>query len=72
MLDLVEASDSGRHNDDNVTNDNTPNVTITTEDPNAAWHVLFTDNMKFRIFDRFEGRPNSCCTTRPWMRRSTT
>lgn len=55
-LDLVEASDTGRHNDDNVTRDNTPDVTITTEDPNAGNHVLFTDNMKFRIFDRFEGQ----------------
>lgn len=56
LLDLVEASDTGRHNDDNVTNDSTPSVTITTEDPHAAWHVLFTDNLTFRIFDRFEGQ----------------
>ncbi|MFV2068411.1 MAG: Ig-like domain-containing protein, partial [Pirellulales bacterium] len=54
LLDLVEADDSGRHDDDNVTNDNTPQVTMTSEDPNAAQHTLFLDNLKFRIYDRFE------------------
>ena len=54
-LDLAEASDSGRNNDDNVTNDNTPVVTMTTHDTNVALHeVLFTDYLKFRIYDRFE------------------
>jgi hypothetical protein len=35
FLDLVESSDSGRNNDDNVTNDNTPIVSMTTEDRTA-------------------------------------
>lgn len=55
FLDLAEASDTGRHNDDNVTNDNTPDVTITTTDPNQQFHTLYTDNLKFRIYDRLEG-----------------
>ncbi|MFH1918923.1 MAG: Ig-like domain-containing protein [Planctomycetota bacterium] len=63
FLDLVEASDSGRHNDDNITNDDTPDVTLTTHDPNVDFHLLIpdlvnggglTDYLKFRIFDRFE------------------
>ncbi|MFG0289801.1 MAG: Ig-like domain-containing protein [Rhodopirellula sp. JB044] len=55
FLDLVEASDSGRNNDDNVTNDNTPTVTMTSHDENVDLHqVLFQDNFKFRIYDRLE------------------
>ncbi len=55
FLDLVETSDSGRHNDDNVTNDNTPTVTMTSHDTNIDLHqVLFQDNFKFRIYDRLE------------------
>ncbi len=55
FLDLNEASDSGRHDDDNITNDNTPTVTLTTHDTNVALHqVLFTDYLKFRVYDRFE------------------
>jgi len=57
LLDLVEADDSGRRNDDNVTNNSTPQVNVTSEDPNAAQHTLFQDNLKFRIFDRFEASP---------------
>ncbi|MCA9072571.1 MAG: proprotein convertase P-domain-containing protein, partial [Planctomycetaceae bacterium] len=55
LLDLVETSDTGRNNDDNVTKDNTPDVTLTTTDPNSSLHTLFTDNLKFRLYDRFEG-----------------
>jgi hypothetical protein len=56
FLDLVESSDSGRHNDDNITNDNAPDVTLTTHDPNVAAHqLLFDDYLRFRIWDRFEG-----------------
>ena len=55
FLDVVEASDSGRNNDDNVTNDNTPTITMTSHDTNLDLHqVLFQDNFKFRIYDRLE------------------
>jgi hypothetical protein len=55
FLDLIEVDDSGRHNDDNVTNVNQPRVTMTSEDANLALHqLLFEDNLKFRIYDRFE------------------
>jgi len=55
LLDLVEDDDTGRHDDDNITNENAPRVTMTTEDPNADLHqLLFEDNLVFRIFDRFE------------------
>ena len=54
FLDMVEASDSGRHNDDNITNNNTPTFTMTTHDTNVPLHqVLFTDYLKYRIYDRF-------------------
>ncbi len=52
-LDLVEADDSGRHNDDNITNVDTPLLSATTNDPNAADHLL-DDNFKYRIYDRLE------------------
>ncbi len=56
LLDLVEESDSGRNDDDNITNDSTPDVTLTTHDDNLALHqLLFEDNLKYRIWDRFEG-----------------
>ena len=53
FLDLVEASDSGRHNDDNITNDNTPTLTMTSHDPNNADHIDPL-NFIFRIYDREE------------------
>lgn len=53
LLDLLD--DTGRHDNDNVTKDNTPRVSMTSTDPNVALaQMLFTDNYKFRIFDRFE------------------
>lgn len=53
LLDLLD--DTGRHNNDNITKDNTPQVSMTTTDPNIALaQLLFTDNLKFRIFDRFQ------------------
>jgi len=53
-LDITVVSDTGRHNADDVIRDNTPDVTMTTTDPNAAQH-LFADNLIFRIFDRPPG-----------------
>jgi hypothetical protein len=53
LLDLVESSDTGRHDDDNITKDNTPDVSMTSEDPNAASHLLAA-NFKYRIYDRLE------------------
>ena len=53
-LDIVDASDTGRSNSDNVTSDSTPTVTMTTEDPNAAIHINAA-NLIYRIFDRPPG-----------------
>lgn len=54
-LDLYATSDTGRNNHDNITRDNTPLVTLTTTDPNIGLaQLLFEDNLKFRIYDRFE------------------
>jgi hypothetical protein len=53
FLDLL--SDTGRHDNDNITKDNNPFVSMTSTDPNIQLaQLLFTDNLKFRIFDRFE------------------
>ncbi len=53
FLDLLD--DTGRHNFDNITKDNQPMVSMTTTDPNVQLaEVLFADNLKFRIYDRFE------------------
>ncbi len=53
FLDLLD--DTGRSNVDNITRDNTPRVSMTTTDPNIAFsQLLFTDNLKFRIFDRYQ------------------
>jgi hypothetical protein len=53
LLDLLD--DTGRHDNDNITKDTTPMVSMTSTDPNIALaRLLFMDNLKFRIFDRFE------------------
>lgn len=53
VLDLRD--DSGQSLSDEITNTTTPNVFMTTTDPNITLaQNLFTDNLKFRIFDRFE------------------
>jgi len=52
-LDLI--TDTGRNDHDNITKDNTPLATMTTTDPNVALaQLLFEDNLKFRIYDRYE------------------
>lgn len=55
-LDLVDASDSGRHNTDDVTNDNTPTVTSTSFDANPGDSPL-AHLIKYRIFDRLGTGP---------------
>ena len=53
---MNEADDSGRHNDDNVTNvtlDRNPAFRLTVDDPNQAGHRLAA-NLWYRIFDRAE------------------
>jgi len=53
FLDLLE--DTGRSDNDNITKENMPQVSMTTTDPNIELaQLLFQDNLKFRIFDRFE------------------
>ncbi len=54
FLDLVEADDTGRHNDDNITRVLTPDFTATTTDPNAGAHLLAA-NLAYRVYDRDEG-----------------
>ena len=53
FLDLVDASDTGLSNIDNVTGDNTPTFTMTTTDPGEDHLDPF--NYKFRIYVRPEG-----------------
>jgi hypothetical protein len=57
FLDLVESDDSGRHDDDNVTNVAAPTVTMTTTDRNVDFHNAFQpgqEYLKYRVFQRFE------------------
>ncbi len=58
-LDLTDASDTGRHNYDNVTNDNTPTVTVTADDVHAAGLNLAPHDIRYRIFDRFGTGPDT-------------
>ena len=53
-LDLVTSSDTGHSNHDNITGDNTPTFTFTTEDPNGDAH-LNAANFKYRLYVRPEG-----------------
>jgi hypothetical protein len=57
-LDLVTnpvTGDTGRNDVDNITKQNMPLVTMTSEDPNVALaQALFTDNLKVRVYDRYE------------------
>ncbi len=56
LLDLNSASDTGRNGVDDITLQNMPLVSMTSTDPNIALaQALFTDNLKFRIFDRYVG-----------------
>lgn len=62
FLDLIETSDTGRHNDDNVTNDNTPSLSMTTEDRTASptdFSHKFAANLIYRVFDRPENSPEA-------------
>lgn len=52
LLDLL--TDTGHSTLDNITNNNTPAVSMTTHDP-AHGGTIFTDNLKFRIYDRYQG-----------------
>lgn len=57
-LDLIDASDSGRHNTDDVTNDNTPTLTTTANDDDRPQSPVivpgnaFPHEICYRIFDR--------------------
>jgi subtilisin-like proprotein convertase family protein len=52
FLDLL--FDAGRNNSDNITRRNQISVSMTSEDPNIRFaELLFTDNLKFRIYDRY-------------------
>ena len=51
-LDLTDVSDTGRHNQDNVTMDNTPTVTSTIDDVQGAGNNNFPNEVIYRIYDR--------------------
>jgi len=51
-LDLVDASDTGRHNYDNITFDNQPTVTITADDTPLGNGNPFPNTLIYRIYDR--------------------
>ncbi|MEX0978155.1 MAG: Ig-like domain-containing protein, partial [Pirellulales bacterium] len=51
-LDLTDSSDTGRHNQDNITSDNTPTVTLTADDVQAAGLNLPPHDIRYRLFDR--------------------
>jgi subtilisin-like proprotein convertase family protein len=60
FLDMVSNSDSGRSNTDNITRNNNPFVAMTSTDPNAQFaKLLFDNNLKFRVYDRFTGTDSS-------------
>lgn len=53
FLDLLD--DTGRNDNDNITKINEPMVSMTTTDANIVFsQLLWQDNFKFRIYDRFE------------------
>ncbi len=52
LLDLLTQDDTLDNNMDKITAHNMPRVSMTTTDPFAS--ILFSDNLKFRIFDRYE------------------
>ncbi len=52
VLDLDAASDSGRNDTDNITNDNTPTVITTADDPFNTGINPFPNDIRYRIFDR--------------------
>ena len=57
-LDLLEISDSGRSNQDNVTFDDTLSFSMTTEDRTAnpmEYSHLLDENLKYRLFVRPQG-----------------
>ncbi|MGD9723137.1 MAG: Ig-like domain-containing protein [Pirellulales bacterium] len=51
-LDLTDGSDTGRHNQDNVTRDNTPTVTSTIDDVQGGPTNAFPNDIRYRIYDR--------------------
>ena len=53
LLDLAASHDTGRHNDDGVTNIAVPLLSATSHDANASSH-LQANNFIYRIFDRAE------------------
>lgn len=52
VLDLDAASDSGRSDTDDITNDNTPTVITTADDPFVVGTNPFPNDILYRIFDR--------------------
>jgi hypothetical protein len=51
-FDLVDASDTGRDNEDDVTQDNTPTLTSTVDDLYVIGSNPFPSDIRYRIYDR--------------------
>ena len=66
-MDLIESSDTGRHNDDDITKDNTPSLSATTTDPTATapapYNHLLGVNFIYRIFDLLENSAETLAFT---------
>ncbi len=58
-LDLLAADDTGRHDDDDITNNNTPRVNVFAEDPEGPDGRLFPEPVRFRIYDRTGSAPET-------------
>jgi len=55
FLDLLAADDSGRSNEDDVTNDATPRLDSVVDDPDGPdGHRFTATNIVYRIFDRYD------------------
>ncbi|MBN1854123.1 MAG: NF038122 family metalloprotease, partial [Pirellulales bacterium] len=52
LLDLIEVSDTGRHDADNILFDNRPNVTVTANDTPDGGLNLFPNDISYRIYSR--------------------
>jgi len=58
FLDLVEADDTGRSNEDDITMETDPDLVAIVEDPDGPdGHLFPNERLKYRIFDRVDNDP---------------
>ena len=74
FLDMQPQSDSGRSNEDNITNETLPFLDSVIFDPDGPDNSvmfpnghLFTNNLQFRIFDRFDSQPEMLIASEPFL-----